>query len=240
MKNILILILFIFGFSLLFAEDKEITEPAVSVSVNPSVLTAGSPFTVSIFIDYPFPDDITVITPPFPASITLERFFKAPRTAGGVTRTLLEYRFSLAGPPNAGNSLRMGSFTLITPLGIAETGDIVINIRATGEETIVTRLVWEGHSRQMAVGERATITLRVNNPNIQLPQPAFFMPEVPRGVILSRLQIPPQEREDGIVLKLTLIPLETGNFNLPSRVLLQGRVRFEIPSLLIRITERIR
>ena len=64
------------------------------------------------------------------------------------------------------------------------------------------------------------------------------MPQVPRGVILSQESLTQQERDAGYVLKLTLIPLTAGEFNLAARNLLQEGVRYRIPALRIIIVER--
>jgi len=88
----------------------------------------------------------------------------------------------------------------------------------------------------LAAGKRITLILRGwFSPQ---PQPEFFVPEAPMGVILSAQPITAAERQSGIVMKLLLIPLAPGDFHLPARVLQYENTRFEIPALQIRITER--
>jgi len=50
------------------------------------------------------------------------------------------------------------------------------------------------------------------------------------------LQITAEERESGIALKFTFIPLKPGDFRLPGRSVQYENIRFEIPALNVRIT----
>jgi len=105
------------------------------------------------------------------------------------------------------------------------------------------RLYWEGASRsrvpeQIRAGERITLVLRAAFWSSPEPPPAFFMPEVPQNVILAPAQVTSEERYNGIVIKLTLIPLKEGDFILPSRTISYENTRFEIPALTIKIVKK--
>ena len=105
------------------------------------------------------------------------------------------------------------------------------------------RLYWESGNRsavphQIKTGERITLTLRAAVWNSPDPPPSFFMPEVPQNVILASSPVSQEERFNGIVIKLTLIPLNEGGFNLPARVMEHNAARFEIPELNIQIISR--
>ncbi|MCL2264564.1 MAG: hypothetical protein FWC22_00865 [Treponema sp.] len=111
------------------------------------------------------------------------------------------------------------------------------------QQFFIPRLYWEGINRsavarQMKAGERITLVLRAAGWNELHPQQAFFMPEVPQNVILASPSVSAEERFNGIVIKLTLIPLKEGEFVLPARVLVHGTTRFEIPELYIQIITR--
>jgi len=109
---------------------------------------------------------------------------------------------------------------------------------AIEQRYITHTLYWERSALFIQPGERLTLTLRCNNWNASQPQPAFFLPEVPRGVILSSVPLSAGDRENGIILKLMLIPLTAEEFILPARVLQFNNIRFEIPSLVIRAAAR--
>jgi len=108
--------------------------------------------------------------------------------------------------------------------------------------TIRPRLYWEGPS-QITAGERIILTLRASDWNAQLPSlesapSAFFMPAVPKGVILSSQHVSSEERANGIIIKLAFIPLTAGNFYLPARTLQHENIQFDIPALNIRVISR--
>jgi len=104
-------------------------------------------------------------------------------------------------------------------------------------------LYWEGTQAQGSVmtprngvltvetGGQITLTLRTNNWFSQQPLPAFFMPPVPQGMILSALTLSAQERAAGIAAKFKLIPLAAGDIILPARTLLYENTQFNIPLL---------
>jgi len=127
------------------------------------------------------------------------------------------------------------NYPMVTPRNNPET----TNTRSE-PEIAVPQLTWEGVRQPVTTGERLTLTLRANNWNAPLASvpPSFFMPEVPQGVILAAQPVTAEERASGILIKLTLIPLVTGSFNLPARTLQHGNTRFEIPALHIRVTPK--
>ncbi|MCL2174798.1 MAG: BatD family protein [Treponema sp.] len=236
------LLLFLLISPLVLPQNSE-AKIKVTVTINPYDLTIGNPFTLSLLVDYPVPEDVSVVMPKFAGSFVLDRYVRAPRVnPAGVKQTSFEFRLI----PNEGGIIEIESISVITPNGIIQTEPVIFNIRGGQEERFTAlRLVWEA-PQQISAGDRVTLILRVNsseqaNP---LPPPSFFMPEVPRNVILSNLSLSPQDKEGGVVLKLTLIPLSAGNFILPARTLQQEntqqrqRIRFEIPVLNIRVTEK--
>ena len=222
-------------------ETDEIEEdpgPQIFASVDPLIPVAGRPMTLTLLIDYPVPEDVTVIAPPFAGSLNLDRIVKNPRVTETQVFTVIEYRFI---PVRSGRVV-LDSFTVVCPAGITESESFILNIRGEGEEPllITPRLAWEGAPRQMAAGDRVTFALRASGWNSPRPAPEFFMPPVPQGVILALLPPTEQERAGGIAVKLTLIPLNQGNFRLNARTIRYDNVNenvvFTIPALNIQIT----
>jgi len=218
-------------------DEEEIEEdprPQIFTSVDPQAPVTGRPVTISLIIDYPVPEEVTVIAPPFTDSLTLDRIVKNPRVTESQVYTLVEYRLI----PSRSGRVVLESFTVVCPDGIAESGSIVLNIRGENEEPLILtpRLVWEEAPRQTAAGDRVTLVLRANGWNSPRPVPEFFMPPVPQGVILALLPLTEQERIGGIAVKLTLIPLNPGNFRLNERTVRHENVEFAIPALIIQIT----
>jgi hypothetical protein len=239
--RITLAVLFLFSSPLVFSQDTA----KVFIEINSQTAAVGIPWILTLIVNHGDPDEVSVISPPFAPFLSVDRIFKSPGHTGARAQTAVEYSFT----PNAAGSFSFGSFTVITPAGSAKTEPFVLEIRPVAGETkpFTPRVVWEGAPAQMAAGERATLTLRVHGWNSQQPPPEFFLPEVPKDVILSPLRVTSEERTGGITanggnggggiaLKLTLIPLKAGNFTLPARVIQYENVRFEIPALHIRIT----
>jgi len=235
-KIILVLTIFVFFLPCVSAQNNT---PMVTVTF-PEELPPGVPSAITFIIDHPVPDEVFITAPRFPLSLTLDRVVKFPRTMGGQVRTVVEYwLIPNTSAPHETGRFTMDSFAVHTPAGIVETGAFTLNIPNTSTERITTpQLFWERPSA-VAAGERITLTLRANGWTLPQPPPAFFMPEVPQGVILALSTVSAAERASGIVLKMTLVPLAPGDFNLPARVLQHGNTRFEIPALHIRVTPRV-
>jgi hypothetical protein len=219
-------------------EIEENPGPDVFMSIDPEIPVTGKTVTISLIIDYPVPEEVTVIAPSFAGSLTLDRIVKNPRVTGTRTFTVVEYRLI----PERSGRIVLESFTVVCPAGIRESDSLTLNIRGEGEEPLVLtpRLAWEGAPRQMAAGDRVTLVLRAGGWNSPRPAPEFFMPPVPQGVILALLPLSEQERAVGIAVKLELIPLTHGDFRLSARTVrhehVNGNVEFLIPALNIQIT----
>ena len=216
--------------------------PMVSVTINPGRPTAtlavdtDRQFTMTFIIDYPTPDDVLIIEPSFPVSLSIDRIAKFTRIYNAQVRTVIEYSFVA----NNFGLISLGLFTVHTPAGTTEAGPFFFQISAPEpQQRIMTaRLSWEGIPNQIAAGDRVTFTLRASEWSSPQPPPAFFLPEAPQGVILSLQPVTAAERQSGIVMRLLLIPLAPGDFRLPARVLQFENTRFEIPALNIRVTPR--
>jgi hypothetical protein len=219
------------------ADEEEIEEdpgPEVITSVNPEIPLIGRSMTISFVIDYPVPEEVNVIAPPFADSLILDRIVKNPRVTETRVLTVVEYRLI----PIRSGRVVLDSFTVVCPAGITESESFILNIRGEGEEqTILTpRLVWEEAPRQTPAGDRVTLVLRASGWNSPRPPPEFFMPPVPQGVIIALLPLSEQERAGGIAVKLELIPLTPQNFRMSERNIRHENVIFSIPALNIQIT----
>jgi len=231
----------------------------VTVTISHDNLTYGVPFTLTFLVDYPEPDDVSVVPPELSSSLTMDQFIKSPvvtdinqlHQTGRRSRnpkdniyTQTSIEFTII--PNATGRITLDSFTVISPHGPRYTSPIVLIVSPRSEvrRAVSQRAIWEGAPRQAATGERITFYLRLQNFRPEnadtYPGSAFFMPQVPQGVILSQNSITAQERDAGIVLKLTLIPLAEGNFSLPARSIHHENTRYDIPALTIRITAPVR
>jgi len=217
---------------------------AVDVITHPLIPLVDNPWTLSLIVDYPFPDDVSVIEPPFPVS--LDSIVRYSRMSESKIQTVFEYRFI----PSKSGSFVMGAFTVICPDGVIKTDTFNFDIRPVNEKKAlpVMRLFWEINNRnisplsaaetfQMTAGESALLVLRVNSQSAdKYPPQEYFLPPAPQGAILALSPLSEEERASGIMLKLTLIPLK-GDFHLNAGILKHENFIFEIPPLFIRINE---
>jgi len=226
--------------SLLICVPPLYAQEVISLTVNPDVLTPGVPFTLTLLINYPAPEDVSITAPVLPPQLVMERMIKYPLSSGTFPvhiYTIVEYRFTA----NASGIFTLESFIITTPAGSAGTGVYSLLIRnpasAQRQQFITTSLYWEvSQTSAVRAGDRVTLTLRANSRNALAA--SFFMPETPQGVILSAQPVTAEETQSGIVLKLLLIPLAAGTFTLPARVLEYENTHFQIPALSISVINR--
>lgn len=214
------------------ANDNRKVSVQISYETSP---VAGKPWVLTLTIDYPDPEGVTV-TQPAADFLSLERIVKSPRLTGARLQTVVDYRFI----PNKAGRFTLGSFAVICSSGFAVTEPVILNIRAENEEQrpLVLSLVWEGVPSKLETGERAVLSLVSDTYNPRTPSHGFFTPEVPAGIILSSLQLTEQERKDGVYAAFELIPLAGGNIYLPSRRLQFENTVYEIPALRITAADR--
>jgi len=234
---VIFFLLIVYGIS---AQDTNPAGVEVNMTISSQRVNHGDMLTITLIIDYPIPDNIAIYVPSYSDFLSLDRLSVYARNlntqqATSHTFTIAEYRFMAV---KAGR-FTLDSFIVVCPFGTIETRPASIEIIGSVVQTITPRIAWEGVSGGIittAPGERITLTLRSENWGSPQPPPAFFMPQVPQGVILSSLPVSSIERTGGIILKMILIPLSEGEIIFPARTLTHNNFRFEIPALRIRVT----
>jgi hypothetical protein len=202
----------------------------------PDAPAAGAEWTLTLLIDHPSPEEVTVLAPPVTAALFLDQVRKGPYAAGppadsGRPWTAVEYRFTV----RRSGAFTLDSFTVIVPGGRTITAPLVLNARmADGEaESSRPRLAWESPPSNLRAGKPAAIELRAGGAGFRqpLPEPELFMPAVPAGFIIAPERLSPEERSGGLALRLTVIPLDAAALALPGRAVQYGNTVFEIPGL---------
>jgi hypothetical protein len=208
-------------------------ELRVLAETAPERPVSGGFWTLTLLVDCPRPGEVEIRPPPFPPALSLDSVRREPRLLGNERWTAVEYRFILRGS----GPLSLAPFEILSPRGRAFSAPLSLEIRAAGGE-IRPRLVWENIPPRLVVGETRELCLRIMDwdPQRPLPAPALFLPEVPRGVILEALAPRPGDGEAGRALRLRLIPLAGGRFELPGKTLRSGDLLLEIPPLSIPVS----
>jgi hypothetical protein len=228
-KRLLMLVFFLMFSLTVGAQEKS---PDINVITYPDTPVVGQPWTFTLFVDYPEGDDVTVIAPQFDESLSLDRILKMPRVMGNNVQTVFEYRFI---PTRSGRFL-LKEFTVVCPVGSAQTDAFVLDIRAKTEEqeTLSFQLDWEIESpRSIRPGERVILALR--GWDSQLPTAEFFLPQAPPGLILALSPPLSEERKNGVAARLIAIPLEVGNIRFDARFLQYENINFNISALQINV-----
>jgi hypothetical protein len=229
---------FLFSASLpLYAQDAEGPEVLVQSSPDP---VSGASWTLSLLIDHPQPDEVTVLAPHFPGSLHLDRVLKSGRPMGDAQDaerwTVAEYRFLI----NSAESFEMDSFIIITPGRRVQTEPFAVDVHNAAAPRPV--LVWERIPKELGVGEAASVGLKISGANtgLSFPQPRFFMPPLIKGAIIEAEALSNEDRKSSIVLRLRLTPLVAVPLVFPERELQYEKVLYKIPPMRIPVSPKPR
>jgi hypothetical protein len=230
---LILLLLLSFPLGALFGLDEALGILMWSSPENPE---AGSPWTVSILVDYPNPAEVRVTPPDLPPSLTMDQIRSLPGLSeGGERRTLVELQFI----PRQGGVFTLPPFEVFAPGKRALTPALSLRVSGpAGAGGGNFSLAWDRPPAFLVVGEARTLSLgaldREGGSAPALP-PGFRM-EAPANAILEALPLDEAGREGGTVLRLRVIPLEGPALNLPAlRFSYQGRT-LDIPPLRVPVS----
>jgi hypothetical protein len=209
----------------------------VEIDISPEMPKVGRPVVITLLINYPVPDAVTVIAPSFPTPLVFDRLVKAPKSSEGQVRTAVEYRFI----PSSHGLFILDPFTVVVPFQTIKTQPLVLDVSLPNEERSVPipRITWEGVPSRMTAGDKSVFTLRVSGYGQRKLPDDFFTPAVPRGAIIETSPMSTDEKTGAVSVRFSLIPMESGEFRLNARTLYFENIRFEVPGLRIRVNELV-
>ena len=192
------------------AVEEELQPIELRVETNPDNPTVGNPWSVTILVNHPRPDEVNVETPDFPASLALERIRTDTRTissgAGGPIErwTRVEFLFI----PRRAETVRLASFEV--RIGRRRALTDAMNVRVQGDTTARydPRFRWVASPAGIRLGETAEITLELANwdPARRVPVD-FFRGRAPVNAILEETS--PERIDTGAYrYRIVLIPLD--------------------------------
>jgi hypothetical protein len=203
-------------------------EIATRLESSPERPVLDGTWRVTILVDHPVPDEVTVIPPELPASLSFAQSRKETRfvrtTADQGRRwTLAEFLFV---PHRTGDivlgpfAVLVGDSRILTPAARA-----TVTTREGARVEYHPRLVWDAPPSLIRIGEAAELTLRVLGgdplrPLRRLP----LRVTAPEDALLEELPLTGEELDQGLALRLRVIPLEgnrisLGPFSLPFETL---------------------
>jgi hypothetical protein len=204
--------------------------PETRIGFSPQEPVVNTEWTLSVYVNYPAPEEVSPIAPVFPEALKLDRIIKRPWMQDLQEWTLIEYFFIPLDPGPA----TIGSFGILTPAGRADTVPLAINVQ--GVNNVRQPGLYWGRAPSLTAGKNGILHLYVRDGAFPLPGAETFMPALNPDMILESLAITPEERNSGLVLKLSVIPLKAGAVTFPPRTFTHGDTRYEIPGLRITVT----
>ncbi|MDL2229776.1 hypothetical protein LJC14_05955 [Treponema sp. OttesenSCG-928-L16] len=221
-----LLILLLFSSLSLWAYSGPDEDLKIEVYSSPENAEEGGDWVLSIFVEHPRPEEVTVKPPALPAGLTLDRV----RTEGRLVRgageqherwTVVELLFKT----ERAGYYRLNPFMVSVPGKERESPEIVLLVAGgalPAAPLYRPGLFWESVPGSIREGSGAEILLILSgwDPHKPRPEESRFQVSVPEQVLAERLPLRDADRRKGAVLRLNLIPLKTGSIKLP-RVSLQ-------------------
>jgi hypothetical protein len=212
-------------------------EPAaVLVESSPEYPVLDDTWRISILVDHPVPEEVTVTPPELPSSLTFARSRKETRfiREEGRNWTLAEFLFV----PHRTGAITLGSFEVLAPGYRAKTGELRTYVAAKegAPEEYRPRLVWDAPPAALSIGEGAELTLRVLDwdPGKAL-RPSPFRTTAPADAILEELPLTKNDLDQRRVLRVRITPLRGGVVSLGPFTLRLDTLALEAPAISIRL-----
>jgi hypothetical protein len=214
-------------------------EIVVTLESSPERPVLGGFWRVSILVDHPVPEEVTVIPPDLPLSLSFAqsrkeaRFVKKPGEQGR-RWTLVEFLFVTH---SAGDIVLepfealAGDSRVLTPAARTTVS------AGEGEREYHPRLVWDAPPPVLRIGEAAELTLRVLDRDPRRPLRRLPLSvTAPLEALLEEIPLAGEELNQGLALRLRLIPLEGSRVSLGPFPLGFETMTLEAPAISIALS----
>ncbi|MFP3043841.1 hypothetical protein LQZ19_18670 [Treponema primitia] len=221
----------------LFGQSGE--EPVVLVESFPERPVLDGSWRISILVDHPVPEEVTVIPPDLPSSLTFAQSRKETRLIRtspeeGTRWTLVEFLFV----PQRTGTISLGAFEVSVRGFKTTTRNLQTYVTAQEgmREEYHPRLVWDTLPAALTIGEEAELILRILNwdPGKAL-RPPPFRGTAPAEALLEELPLTKEDLDQGRVLRLRVIPLEGTRVSLQPFLLHFDTLTLDVPAISIRL-----
>jgi hypothetical protein len=206
---------------------------SVGLQSAPESPKAHTLWILSFLLDFPDPRAVTVYPPALPRNLILESIrIKPHRGESPETeeqKTLVELWFM----PQQSGMLALGSFEVRTPAGLFQTESTTWYIQGETPQKYQPRCFWQNPPRSLGIGEtgRADLVLKGWDRAKPWPNGALFLQELPAGALLEAEPLDAQDLQQGVVLRLAIVPVRGTEFVFPARWLPYENLTIEIPEL---------
>jgi hypothetical protein len=217
-------------------------EIAVILESSPEHPVLGGSWRISILVDHPVPEEVTVIPPDLPSSLTFaqsRRETRFVRTAPdqGTRWTLVDFLFV---PHRTGDialepfTAQVGDSSVLTP---AARTRVIAGEGEQEQEQRPPRLAWDAPPPVLGIGEAAELTLRIldNDPRRPLRRLPLHI-TAPVEALLEEIPLTREEADQGLALRLRLIPLGGNRVSLGPFPLQFETTTLEAPTISIALS----
>jgi hypothetical protein len=187
-------------------------EIAVTLESSPERPILGGSWRISILVDHPVPEEVTVIPPELPSSLTFAQSRKETRfvrtsAEQGTRWTLAEFLFV----PHRTGEIVLEPFEALVgdSRALTPAARTTVIAREGEREEYHPRLVWDAPRAPLRIGEAAELSLRVLDRDPLKPLRRLPLSvTVPVEALLEEIPLTEEELDQGLALRLRLIPLE--------------------------------
>jgi hypothetical protein len=191
---------------------------AVTLESFPEHPVLDGSWRVSILVDHPVPDEVTVIPPELPPSLSFAQSRKETRfvrssAEQGRRWTLVEFLFV----PHRTGTIVLEPFEALVRGSSFRTPSArtTVTTREGAPQEYRPRLVWDAPPPVLRVGETADLTLRVldNDPQKPLRRLPLHL-TAPAEALQEELPLSAEDLEQGLALRLRITALEGSRISL--------------------------
>lgn len=220
---------------LLLGQSAEVPggESMMLVESSPERPVLDGVWRISILVDHPVPDEVTVIPPELPPSLTFAQSRKETRRGRW---TLAEFLYV----PHRTGPVTLGPFEVLAPGYRTKTEELrtYVTTQGGGLEEYHPRLVWDPFPAALNIGEPAELSLRIRDWDPEKSfRPGPFHATAPVEAILEEVPLTNADLEQGRVLRVRLTPLSgaAGVISLGPFTLRFDTLALEAPAISIRL-----
>jgi hypothetical protein len=210
---------------------------------SPDAVVQDEPFAINLLVNHPDPNEIYVNPPDFAGAFRIERMLTDVRMMLGAPRsgeqwTAFEFLL-VAGEPGA---KELGPFEVTVQEKTKTTNPMIVNVQEARRKNVNIGFVWAGQNGRTKIqnyviqGGVCEAVLRVINRENGKLYPEFPVQiEAPENAIVEKITPSKKDYDDGIVLRLRIIPLNEQPVMIKPQSVIYEKSHIEIPPLTINV-----
>jgi hypothetical protein len=202
-----------------FLEDLE-----VLLEISPDAPEAHIEWKVSLLVNHPNPQDVSVTLPPLPPFLVLDRIRTTARREAGERWTAVEIFFV----PGRGGPVSLAPFEVQVPGRQGYSPPLSTGTPGDAGEALPLRALWDPLPASLRTGEEVELRLRLFTGEEGTRQALSYRLEAPVNAVVEALGV--EERAPGeLILRFRVIPLDGTAVSVKSAPLTYGDASLIVP-----------